>query len=113
MTTTHEEARLSTRRYAVPVVLPVRPHPELDRLLLHAGRPRLGRAATTAARVAVASAAALLSLGIGSSRIYLGYHWATDVLAGWTVAVTWLAIVVTVANLTGRGSAQVEPRPAA
>ncbi|QNE22673.1 phosphatase PAP2 family protein [Kribbella qitaiheensis] len=52
------------------------------------------------ARVVVATAAVLLSIGIGLSRIYLGYHWATDVLAGWTIAVTWLAIVATVTRLT-------------
>ncbi len=51
-------------------------------------------------RVVVATAAALLSIGIGLSRIYLGYHWATDVLAGWTIAITWLAIVATLARLT-------------
>ncbi|HET6296649.1 MAG TPA: phosphatase PAP2 family protein [Kribbella sp.] len=51
-------------------------------------------------KAAVGTAALLLSIGIGLSRIYLGYHWATDVLAGWLVAVTWLAIVVTTARLT-------------
>ncbi|TDU84456.1 undecaprenyl-diphosphatase [Kribbella voronezhensis] len=50
-------------------------------------------------RVVVAIAAALLSIGIGLSRLYLGYHWATDVLAGWTIALTWLAIVGTAARL--------------
>lgn len=51
-------------------------------------------------RVVVATAAALLSIGIGLSRIYLGYHWATDVLAGWTIALTWLALVATAAHFT-------------
>ena len=49
------------------------------------------------ARAALAVAAVVMSLGIGLSRVYLGYHWATDVLAGWTVAVTWLALVTLVA----------------
>ncbi|MGC4939866.1 phosphatase PAP2 family protein [Kribbella sp. DT2] len=53
---------------------------------------------STSAKLTVAAAAVLLSVGIGLSRIYLGYHWATDVLAGWTIAVTWLAIVVSVAH---------------
>lgn len=49
------------------------------------------------ARTALAVAAILMSIGIGLSRVYLGYHWATDVLAGWTVAVSWLALVSLVA----------------
>jgi undecaprenyl-diphosphatase len=52
---------------------------------------------SSVARAALAVAAVLMSLGIGLSRVYLGYHWATDVLAGWTVAVTWLALVTLVA----------------
>jgi undecaprenyl-diphosphatase len=52
------------------------------------------------ARAAVIAGAVLVSLGIGLSRLYLGYHWATDVLAGWLIAVTWLTIVGTVGYLT-------------
>lgn len=48
-------------------------------------------------RTAILAAAVLMSIGIGLSRVYLGYHWATDVLAGWTVAIVWLAIVLNVA----------------
>ncbi|TCC50664.1 phosphatase PAP2 family protein [Kribbella capetownensis] len=53
-----------------------------------------------------------LSIAIGLSRIYLGYHWATDVLAGWTMAFTWLSVLATAIHLieTRRGGGAAEPR---
>lgn len=33
--------------------------------------------------------AILLTLGVGVTRVYLGVHWPTDVLAGWTAGSVW------------------------
>jgi undecaprenyl-diphosphatase len=40
----------------------------------------------------VLGAAILLTLLIGASRIYLGVHWPTDVLAGWCLGAAWALI---------------------
>lgn len=41
------------------------------------------------ARIFVIGVAALLVLTIGFTRLYLGVHYPTDVLAGWTVGAAW------------------------
>jgi undecaprenyl-diphosphatase len=40
-------------------------------------------------KVLAVVAAVLISLLVGLSRIYLGVHWASDVLAGWCVGAAW------------------------
>lgn len=40
-------------------------------------------------RVYLISVAILLTLLIGVSRVYLGVHWPSDVVAGWTIGAAW------------------------
>lgn len=52
----------------------------------------------------VVAVAVVLTLAIGVSRLYLGVHWPTDVLAGWTVGAGWaLAAWLVERDLRRRG----------
>lgn len=44
------------------------------------------------ARAYLMMIATLLACGIGLSRVYLGVHWPTDILAGWTLGGGWVIL---------------------
>lgn len=50
----------------------------------------------------VMTVAVLLAAIVGLSRIYLGVHWATDVMAGWCVGAAWAATCWLAARLFER-----------
>lgn len=52
-------------------------------------------------RLYTIAAALLLTMLVGFSRVYLGVHWPSDVLAGWMLGAGWAALWWVLANLLG------------
>lgn len=52
------------------------------------------RLETRAARVLTIVAAAAFAVSMGLSRVFLGHHWLTDVMAAWFLGLAWLSLVI-------------------
>jgi undecaprenyl-diphosphatase len=62
-------------------------------------------------RVYLLIIAAAMTLLVGVSRVYLGVHWPTDVLAGWAIGAAWAAMCWLVAGwMQKRGVVESESR---
>ncbi|MFT3860121.1 phosphatase PAP2 family protein [Micropruina sp.] len=55
----------------------------------------LAHLARRLARVATVTIGVLYAGAMGMSRVYLGHHWLTDVLAAWCLGIAWLTVVIT------------------
>lgn len=65
-----------------------------------------------ALRIFVMSAAIVLALIVGVTRVYLGVHWTTDVLAGWSVGAAWATACWLAGRWLkqrGKGNSQAQP----
>lgn len=50
-------------------------------------------------RVVTITVATLFVVAMGLSRVFLGHHWLTDVVAGWLIGLAWALVVVTAHRL--------------
>ncbi|MDP9989201.1 phosphatase PAP2 family protein [Arthrobacter sp. KFRI-F3372] len=57
------------------------------------------RLKTSRSRVTAILLAAVFAATMGLSRVYLGHHWLTDVIAAWALGAAWLALVITAHRL--------------
>lgn len=65
------------------------------------------------AKLLLIGGAVLVTLMIGVSRLYLGVHWPTDVLAGWSLGAAWAALWWLAARLIDHRGERGDPSPSA
>lgn len=53
------------------------------------------RLASTRGQTVVGAVGGVFVLAMGISRVYLGHHWLSDVIAAWLIGLGWLAVVIT------------------
>ena len=72
------------------------------------------RTTATWQRVLALTVGVVFVAAMGLSRVFLGHHWLTDVIAGWTLGLAWALAVVTAHRLwlTLRGRERRGPAPA-
>lgn len=62
----------------------------------------LGIGSSARPRAILWSAAGLIAIVVGASRIYLGGHWLSDVLGGYALGAAWVATVAVIMVLSSR-----------